>query len=327
MNQAKSSRQSFGETLLILGEQHPEVVVLEADLGKSTNSYRFGEKFPDRYFQMGIAEANMIGTAAGLALAGKIPFICSFAVFLTGRYDIIRMSIAYSQANVKIIGTHAGIAIGGDGYSQQALEDIALMRSLPGMSVIQPCDDLETQQAIEYAATHQGPMFFRLTRQNLQPIHSQDYSFQYGKGEILKEGSDITIFSTGGVVHNSLKAAMKLEKQGIGVRVVNIHTLKPLDRDLVLESARQSQGLMTVEDHSTTGGLGSAISELTSEEFPIHIHRLGLRNCFGESGSPEELYQKFHLDTEGIYQESLQFIKELKRNSLRIPQTSFRSFS
>ena len=225
MRSAKATRASFGDAIVKLGEKYPEIVVLEADLGKSTQSYKFGEKFPDRYFEMGIAEANMIGTGAGLAFSGKSVYICSFSCFVTGRYDIIRMSLAYPKANVKIIGTHAGIAIGEDGNSQQGLEDISIMRSLPNMSVIQPADDIEAEQVIEYSVKHEGPLFIRLTRQKLESVNSESYQFKYGKGVVLKDGKDLTIFATGGLVYNSLQVAYHLEREGIDARVVNIHTI------------------------------------------------------------------------------------------------------
>ncbi|MDH5682469.1 MAG: transketolase family protein [Spirochaetota bacterium] len=310
MRTPKASRVSFGETIAKLGDKHPEIVVLEADLAKSTYSYLFGEKFPDRYFEMGIAEANMIGTGSGLALAGKTAYICSFACFVTGRYDIIRMSIAYPKANVRIIGTHAGIAIGDDGNSQQGLEDISIMRSLPNMAVIQPVDDMEAEQAIEYSVKHKGPMFIRLTRQKLEPINSDNYRFQFGKGVTLKEGKDLTIIATGGVVYNALQAAYHLDKEGVSCGVINIHTIKPIDKELIIKAARETRRLVTVEDHNIIGGLGSAVSEVISEHYPVHLRRIGLNDCFGESGDPAELYQKHGLDIAGIQKTVKDFIKE-----------------
>ena len=310
MQKTVASRVSFGETILKLGHKNLNIVLLESDLGKSTYSSLFGAEFPDRYFQMGIAEANMIGTASGLALSGKIPFICSFAVFVTGRFDIIRMSISYNAANVKIIGTHAGIAIGEDGYSQQALEDISLMRSLSNMSIIQPCDHFETEGAIEYAVKHKGPMFIRLTRQKLELIHSAGYEFKYGQGEILREGEDLTFFATGSVVYNTLECAKVLAEEDVSVQVVNIHTIKPLDKELILGCARKTGYFITVEDHSIIGGLGSAISELLVENYPIPLKRIGIEDCFGESGSPVDLYKKFKLDISGIYETTKAFLRE-----------------
>jgi transketolase len=296
---AKATRVSFGEALEILGEKIPDIVVLDADLSKSTMSNKFAKKFPDRFFEMGIAEQNMIGTAAGLALAGKIPFACSFACFLIGRYETIRVSVAYTNANVKLVGTHAGIGIGEDGYSQMGLEDIALIRALPNFSIIQPCDDAETKQAVEYMATHEGPFFLRLTRQKLEQINTDNYKFKFGKGVMLQDGKDVTIFATGGVVFNSLLAAEILEKEGISARVINIHTIKPIDEEIILKCADETGRIVTVEDHSITGGLGSAVAEVLSEKHPAKLKRIGLKR-FGESGSPQALYKKHGLDPNGI---------------------------
>ena len=290
---AKASRASFGEAIAELGEKYKDVVVLDADLSKSTKSEMFAKKFPNRFFEMGIAEANMIGTGAGLALAGKIPFICSFGVFLTGRYDIIRMSIAYSDANVKIVGTHVGIGIGEDGNSQMGLEDINLMRGLPGMIVIQPADHIETKQAVEFAIQHKGPVYLRLTRQKLDDINKEDYNFEMGKGVVLKEGKEITLIATGALVSNVLKAAETLEQEGIHAKVINIHTIKPIDKDLIIESAKETGKIMTFEDHNIIGGLGSAVSEVLSENLPTPLKRIGINDVFGESGTTADLYTKY----------------------------------
>lgn len=309
MKGAKATRASFGEAIVELGEKHSQIVILEADLGKSTHSLKFGAKFPERYFEMGIAEANMIGTGAGLALAGKSVYICSFSCFVTGRYDIIRMSLAYTNANVKIIGTHAGLAVGEDGNSQQGLEDISIMRSLPNMSVIQPADEIETKQAIEYSVNHKGPIFFRLTRQNVEPINSDSYCFEFGKGVVLKEGTDISLISSGGLIYSTLQAAYRLERVGIKARVVNIHTIKPIDEELIIKCAKETKRIVTVEDHNIIGGLGSAVADVCSEHYPVLIKRIGLNNCFGESGAPEELYKKYGFDVEGITESVLKFFK------------------
>ncbi|MGC9328761.1 MAG: transketolase family protein, partial [Candidatus Hinthialibacter sp.] len=229
----KATRQAFGEALVDVGAHFPNVVVMDADLSKSTMSCLFAEKYPDRFFELGIAEANMIGAGAGMALAGKIPFVCSFACFITGRFDTIRMSVGYTQSNVKIIGTHAGVGIGEDGHSQMGLEDIALMRTIPGMIVIQPADERETKQAVQFAAAHNGPVYIRLTRQKLPDVNTDDYTFECGKGVLLADGSDMTIFATGGTVHHALKAKELLSKQGVDARIVNISTLKPMDEELV----------------------------------------------------------------------------------------------
>lgn len=310
MSTTKATRQAFGEALAKLGETRKDVVVLDADLAKSTKSELFAAKFPDRFFEMGIQEANMLGTAAGLALAGKVPFACSFACFITGRYDQIRVSVAYSGANVKIVGTHAGVAIGDDGYSQQGLEDIALMRVIPTMAVVQPADDLETAAAVEYLASHDGPAFLRLTRQNVERVHAEDYVFQFGKVDTLRNGSDAVIFASGGTVGPALHAAEDLAKEGIALRVVNVHTIKPLDEEGVVEAARACGGnVITAEDHSVIGGLGGAVTECLSTHFPSKVLRIGVQDVFGESGSPADVIRKHGLDREGIARQVRDFLR------------------
>lgn len=307
---AKATRETFGETLAELGDKYKDIVVLDADLAKATKSDIFLKKFPDRFFEMGIAEANMVGTGAGLALAGKIPFICSFGVFLTGRYDIIRMSIAYSQANVKIIGTHAGIGIGEDGNSQMALEDMAIMRVLPNMTIVQPVDEIETKQAVEYAVQHKGPMYMRFTRQKVENVNGPDYKFQFGKGVTLKDGKDIAVFATGALVAPALNAAKELEAEGLNVAVINIHTIKPLDEELVVSYAKKCKKIMTVEDHSIIGGLGGAMAEMLSEKHPALLKRIGMNDLFGESGTCETLYKKYGFDKDGLKASIQKYWKE-----------------
>ncbi|HCF59029.1 MAG TPA: transketolase, partial [Myxococcales bacterium] len=286
---AKATRQVFGETIAKLGETHPEIVVLDADLSKSTKSDLFAKKFPDRFFEMGIQEANMIGVAAGMAGAGRIPFICSFACFIAGRFDQIRLSLAYGNANVRIVGSHAGVGIGEDGYSQQGLEDIACMRSLANMAVIQPGDDLECAGAIEYLLTHQGPAFLRTTRQSLERVNAEGYQFQFGKAVQLREGADVAIFATGGTVQGAVRAHEALKASGIHARVVNVHTLKPFDAEAAIKAGRECKGgILTVEDHQIIGGLGSAVAEALAEGgVGARLHRVGIEG-FGESGTPEE---------------------------------------
>lgn len=296
----KSTRLAFGEILAELGELHPEIVVLDADLSKSTMSSLFAKKFPQRFFEMGIQEANMIGVSAGLALSGKIPYACSFACFITGRYDTIRISVAYTKANVRIIGTHAGIGIGEDGTTQMGLEDVSLMRSLPNFSVCQPCDEIETKELIKYSVKHKGPMYIRLTRQNLPNIFDNNYKFEFGKGVKLTDGNDAVIFATGALVGESLKAAEILQKDGTNLRVVNIHTIKPIDKDLIIKSAKECRLVFTAEDHNIIGGLGSAVAEVLSENYPARVIRIGLNDTFGESGTPEALYKKYGFDSESI---------------------------
>jgi transketolase len=309
---AKATRDAFGEALVRMGEKYPEVVVLDADLAKSTKSEAFAKKYPDRFFEMGIAEANMIGTGAGLALAGKIPFICSFACFVTGRYDQLRISVAYSLANVKVVGSHAGIAIGDDGYSQQGLEDIALMRTLPGFVVIQPADDLECDAVVEYLCAHKGPAFLRTTRQKLERVHdAATYKFQFGKVDELRPGKSAVIFATGGEVHPALQAAEQLAKQGLDVGVVNVHTLKPLDVEGVLRYARGAEAVVTAEDHQIIGGLGSAVAEVLAENgVGKRLLRIGVKDTFGESGAPEEVLAKHKLDAKGIAEQVSAFLKK-----------------
>jgi transketolase len=300
----KATRQAFGEMLAELGATNPKIVVLDADLAKSTKSELFAKKFKERFFEMGIAEANMIGTGAGFALSGYVPFICSFGCFVTGRYDQIRMSVSYAGANVKIIGTHAGVGIGDDGHSQMGLEDLALMRQLPGVMVLHPCDEIETRQMVQFMADTDGPMYLRLTRQNLAPMHSTDYRFQPGKVDILKSGTKgIVLIGTGATVQECMKAAETLATKGIDVTVANVHTLKPFDTQGVLSLARKHATLVTVEDHYTTGGLGSAVAEVLAEAdagVQGRLIRLGIQDCFGESGEGFELYEKFGISASKI---------------------------
>ncbi len=299
---AKATRDAFGEALAKMGERFLDVVALDADLAKSTKSEIFAKKFPNRFFEFGIAEANMVGTAAGLGLSGKIPFACSFACFISSRFDQIRISVAYSRANVRLVGSHSGIAIGEDGYSQQGLEDLALMRSLPGMAIIQPADDLETEGAVEYLCSHQGPAYLRTTRQKLERVNREGYRFQFGKAvELRPVGKDAVIFASGGEVYPSLKAAEMLEKDGLSIGVINIHTIKPLDTAGVLDAAGRTKVLVTAEDHQIIGGLGSAVGEAAAEAGLGHrLLRIGLKDVFGESGSPEELLAKHKMDAVGI---------------------------
>ena len=296
---AKASRAAFGEALLDLGARDERIVSLDADLSKSTMTAAFAKKYPGRAFNLGIAESNMLGVAAGLALAGKIPFACSFACFIVGRFETIRISVAYTNANVKIVGTHVGVAIGEDGYSQMGLEDIACIRALPNVPIIQPADELETKQVIAYAVEHRGPLYLRLTRQNLPPVCPPDYKFRLGRWVTLRPGRDVTLVATGGTVFNALEAARRLEADGISAEVINAASIKPLDEDMLVRSASATGRVVTVEDHSVAGGLGGAVSELLSEVRPTPIRRIGT-TTFGESGDPRGLYAKFGFDAVGI---------------------------
>ena len=292
---AKASRAAFGEALIELGAKDERIVTLDADLSKSTMTAGFAKKYPGRAFNLGIAESNMIGVAAGLALAGRVPFACSFACFLVGRFETIRVSVAYSEAPVKLVGTHVGVAIGEDGYTQMGLEDIACMRSLPNIPIIQPADELETKQAVAYAVEHPGPLYLRLTRQNLEPVHDAAYRFQFGRAEVLRPGHDVTCSPPAGPLWNALEAAKRLEADGIQAEVLNVATIKPLDEETILRSAGRTGHVMTVEDHSIHGGLGSAVAELLGEVMPTPMKRLGVTG-FGESGDDKGLYAKHGLD-------------------------------
>jgi transketolase len=300
---SRATRDAFGEALVKAGEKYPEVVALDADLSKSTKSEAFAKRFPDRFFEMGIAEANMVGTGAGLALCGKVPFICSFACFVTGRYDQIRISVAYSGANVRIVGSHAGIAIGDDGYSQQGLEDVALMRALPGMAVLQPADDVECEQMVDFLCRHVGPAFLRTTRQKLPRVHGEGYQFKFGQLDVLRPGGkDVLVFATGGEVGYALAAAEKLAKEdGLEVGVVNVPCLKPFDAAGAAKLSAAARLVVTAEDHSIIGGLGSVVAEAMAEAgVGRKLVRVGLQDVFGESGAPEELLRKHQLDADGI---------------------------
>ncbi len=305
----KATRLSFGEEIATIAADHPDIVVLDADLSKSTQSHLFARKHPDRFFEMGIQEHNMIGAAAGMALMGKNPFACSFATFLAGRFETIRMSVAYQDAPVKLVGTHCGIGIGEDGYSQMAIEDIAVMRSLANMAVLQPADDVETRTMVRHLAAWPHPAYLRLTRQSVEDVHGEDYTFEFGKADVLRTGTNVAIFCTGGVVANCIKAAELLQPNCIFAAVINIHTIKPLDVEGVVNAAKQYGRVVTVEDHSIIGGLGGAVAEVLAEHQPTPMFRIGVRDVFGESGTPEAIYQKYRLDAEGIAAQVRQFMK------------------
>jgi transketolase len=304
---AKASRAAFGEALLDLGALDERIVTLDADLSKSTMTAGFARKHPGRAFNLGIAESNMVGVAAGLALTGKIPFACSFACFIVGRFETIRISVAYTNANVKIVGTHVGVAIGEDGYSQMGLEDIACMRALPNVPIIQPADELETKQVVAYAIEHAGPLYLRLTRQNLEPVCPPDYRFRLGRWLSLRAGKDVTLIATGGTVFNALEAAKALQAEGISAEVINAASIKPLDEDMLVRSATATGRVVTIEDHSVSGGLGGAVAELLSEVRPTPLKRIGT-TTFGESGDLKSLYAKFGFDAAGIARSVAKFL-------------------
>jgi transketolase len=304
---AKASRAAFGEALIDLGARDERIVTLDADLSKSTMTAKFAKTYPGRAFNLGIAESNLIGVAAGLALAGRIPFACSFACFLVGRFETIRVSVAYSQAPVKLVGTHVGVAIGEDGYSQMGLEDIACIRSLTNIPIVQPADELETKQAVAWAVEHPGPVYLRLTRQNLEPVHGDGYRFQFGRAEVLRPGTDVSVLATGGPLWNALEAVKRLEADGIRAEVLNVATIKPLDEETILRSAGKTGHVVTVEDHSIVGGLGGAVAELLGEAMPTPLKRLGVVG-FGESGDAKGLYAKHGLDVDGIARSIRKFL-------------------
>ena len=291
-----ATRDAYGEALAELGAINDKVVVLDADLSKSTKTNDFKKVYPERFFNLGIAEQNLLGTAAGFAAAGKIPFASSFAVFAVGRaYDQIRNSIAYPNLNVKIAATHAGLTVGEDGGSHQMLEDIALMRAVPNMTVIVPADGVETKQVVMAAAEHQGPVYIRLGRPKVPVLLGDDYKFEIGKGVVLKEGTDVTLIGTGIMVSKAMEAAELLAADGISAAVVNISTIKPLDNALITEMAQKTGAVVTAEEHNIYGGLGSAVAEVLVENCPVPMARVGVEDKFGESGLPDELLDKYGL--------------------------------
>lgn len=302
MNKEKkqATRQSFGEALVELGKKNEKIVVLDADLSAATKTSIFAKEFPERFFDMGIAEQDMVSTAAGLATCGKVPFAATFAMFATGRsYDQIRNSVCYPNLNVKIAGTHAGITVGEDGATHQMLEDISLMRGLPNMKVMCPSDDLQTRWAIEEASKIDGPVYIRLCRL-ATPFIYEEKNFEFGKAVVHGDGMDSTIFATGIMVSKALEAKEELEKEGKNIRVVDIHTIKPIDKEVIVKCAKETKQLISIEDHSVIGGLGTAIAEVLTEEYPAKLIRLGMQDTFGKSGKAEELLDYFELNAEKL---------------------------
>lgn len=297
-----ATRDAYGNTLTELGRLNKDIVVLDADLSKSTKTEVFAKEFPERFFNTGIAEQNMAGIAAGLAAAGKIPFISTFAIFATGRaFEQIRNTIAYPRLNVKIAATHAGITVGPDGASHQSVEDIALMRAIPGMTIINPADATETRFAVKAALDIDGPVYIRLGRHKVPVIFQEgDYVFKPGKGVVLREGKDATIISTGIMTAIALEAADILKNRGIYVNVVNIHTIKPIDEELIIQLAEETGAVITAEEHSIIGGLGSAVAEVLAESRPTLMKRIGLKDVFGQSGEPDELLRFYSLTPDSI---------------------------
>ena len=296
-----SIRKAFGSTLAQLGETYEDIVVLDADLACSTQTKMFADKFPDRFFNCGIAEQDMIATAAGLAKGGKIPFAASFAMFATGRtYDQIRNGVCYSDLNVKIVGTHGGVTVGEDGATHQALEDIALMRVIPHMSVIVPADCKGCEEVVKYAALHPGPMYIRISRCNVPNVFDDSYHFSLDKAPIVEDGSDVTVFTNGETLAECIIASHELKKEGISVRVVNVPVVKPIDKTTIINCAKETKFVVTVENHSTIGALGSAVCEVLSGNYPTKVYRVGIKDEFGQSGKSGELLEYYGLDSKAL---------------------------
>lgn len=312
-----STRDAYGETLVQLGRINPDIVVLDSDLSSSTRTQVFAKEFPDRFFNFGVAEANMIGTAAGLAASGKIPFASSFAIFETGRaWEQIRQSVCYPRMNVKLVASHGGLTVGEDGGSHISIEDIALMRILPNMTVIIPADAYETARAVEVAAAFQGPVFIRLSREKFPVCLGESCIFKIGKANRLREGEDLTLIAVGLMVSRALEAAVLLEREGIQARVLNCSTIKPLDEEEILLAARQTGAIVTAEEHTVVGGLGSAIAEFLMEKEPVPLVPVGIRDRFGISGKPAQLLERFGLNAECIAKAAKEVLPR-KRSSFR----------
>lgn len=299
-----ATRESFGKALVELGKENKDVVVLTADLAGATKTSLFEKEFPDRFINVGIAEQNMIGISAGLATTGKIPFASTFAMFAAGRaYDQIRNSVAYPKLNVKICGTHAGITVGEDGATHQMLEDLSLMRSIPNMTVLCPSDDVQTKWAIKEMAKLDGPVYIRLARVATPVIYDENQTFEIGKMVQIGNGTDATVFATGVEVAEALKAKEQLEKENINIRVVDVHTIKPIDKETIIKCAKETKKIITIEDHSIIGGLGTAVCEILSEEYPTKVIRMGMKDQFGKSGKADQLLKYFKLDSQAIIEE------------------------
>ena len=306
-----ATRESYGNALAELGKEYPNLVVLDADLAAATKTGIFKKAFPDRHIDCGIAECNMVGIAGGLATTGKIPFVSSFAMFAAGRaFEQVRNSVGYPKLNVKIGATHAGISVGEDGATHQCCEDLALMRTIPGMVVMNPSDDVEAKAAVKAALDHEGPVYIRFGRLAVPVINDNpDYKFELGKGVVLREGKDVTMIATGLEVSETLVAAEKLAQDGIDAQVINIHTIKPLDEDLVVSAAKKTGKVVTIEEHSIIGGLGSAVCDCLCAKAPTPVYKIGVNDTFGESGPAVELLKKYELDSEGIYKKVKAFVE------------------
>jgi len=306
----ESLRGTYGKILLKLGRENKNIVVLDADLAKSTKTITFGKEISERFIDSGLSEQDMVSTAAGIAITGKTVFASSFCVFLVGRvYDQVRQSVCYNNANVKLIGTHSGLGVGEDGATHQALEDIALVRPLPNMRVIVPADATETAQVIKYVAEDYGPYFVRLTRNDLENIYDDNYKFKLGKASVLKTGRDVALFAIGAMVEKALNAAQILKKESIDAAVINLSTLKPLDEETICHFAEKTKGIVSIEDHSVYGGLGSSIAEILAQSYPARMKIMGINNQFGRSGTPEALYSHYGLTAEKIVFEAKKLLK------------------
>ncbi|MBU0759838.1 MAG: transketolase family protein [Candidatus Omnitrophica bacterium] len=310
----KPTRDGFGEGVVELGAKRQDIVVLSADLTDSTRAGWFKKKFPERFFSMGVSEQDMISTAAGFALAGKRPFACTFGVFAAGRaWDQIRVSVAYMNLNVVIIGTHGGISVGPDGPTHQAIEEITLMRALPNMTVLVPCDAIEAKKATIASASHNGPVYIRLGRSGAPVITKPDDSFTMGRANVLKQGKDVAIIACGCEVYEALLAHDILKKEGIESRIVNLHTIKPIDEELIIKAARDTGAIVTAEEHTVMGGMGSAVSEVLSREYPVPVEFIGVKDRFGESGDPAELFKIFELTADDIVKAAKRVIERKKK--------------
>ena len=311
---SESLREKYGETLVKLGEKYNDIVVLDADLSSSTKTATFGKKFPDRFFNMGISEQSMVSSAAGLALSGKRVFVSTFAVFLMRTYEQIRQSICYNNVNVKFVVTHAGITVGEDGATHQIVEDVGIMSGLPNMKVIVPVDSIETQSVLEYLTENTTtPYYVRLSREKFPVLNEPDYKYKEGKSVTFRDGKDLTIFANGVMVSFALQAAEELRTHGIDVRVINLSTVKPIDRDAIIKAARETGKIVTAEEHSIYNGIGSRVCEVVSEEYPAIVKRLGMRDTFGKSGKSWELFDYFHMGVQDIVKLGLECFREDKK--------------
>lgn len=309
--ECKSVRSVYGKTLLELGKKDQNIVVMDADLSCSTQTQIFAKEFPERFFNAGIAEQDLMTTAAGLACTGKTVFVSTFSMFASGRaWEQIRNTICYSNLNVKIAATHGGITVGEDGASHQALEDVALMRNIPNMRVIVPADANETKQAVEYAASHYGPFYIRIARTNLPDVHDENtYKFNFEKAQVMKQGKDVTLITNGETLVETLDCAKILYEKGIDAEVINVPVVKPIDKDTIIESARKTNKVITIENHSIIGGLGSSVCEVLSENYPVKVKRIGTNDEFGQSGKAKELMAFYGLNSEKLTQKITEYLK------------------